>query len=159
MESFPDIVLIFFSFSNHLFCLSYVWWQFQGEIKFITFPQRASLMAYMVKNPPVIKETWVQSLCWEDPLEKRMATHTSILAWRIPWIEKPGGIKSISLQRVRQDWATFTQSAYALGLQWIKLHAPHAGGGPGSTSGQGTRSHMLQLRVRITQVKDPACCN
>ena len=60
-------------------------------------------MAYMVKNPPVIKETWVQSLCWEDPLEKRMATHTSILAWRIPWIEKPGGIKSISLQRVRQD--------------------------------------------------------
>ena len=45
----------------------------------------ASLIAQLVKNPPARQETWVQSLGWEDPLEKRMATHSSILAWRIPW--------------------------------------------------------------------------
>ena len=46
----------------------------------------ASLVAQLVKNPPAMQETWVQSLGWEDPLEKRKATHSSILAWRIPWI-------------------------------------------------------------------------
>ena len=44
----------------------------------------------MVKNPPAMQETWVRSLVWEDPLEKGMATHSSILAWRIPWTEEPG---------------------------------------------------------------------
>ena len=44
----------------------------------------------MVKNPPAMQETWVQSLGWEDPLEKGMATHSSIRAWRIPWTEEPG---------------------------------------------------------------------
>ena len=52
------------------------------------------------------QETWVQSLSWEDPLEKEMATLFSILAWRIPWTEKPGGLQSTGLQRVRYDWAT-----------------------------------------------------
>ena len=47
----------------------------------------------MVKNLPVMRETWVQSLDWEDPLEKGMATHSSILAWRIPWTEGPGGLQ------------------------------------------------------------------
>ena len=47
-------------------------------------------MAQIVKNPPVMQETWVQSLDWEDPLEEGMATHSSILAWRIPWTEEPG---------------------------------------------------------------------
>ena len=51
----------------------------------------ASLGAQMVKNLPAKQETWVQSLGWEDPLEKGMATHSSILAWRIPWTENPGG--------------------------------------------------------------------
>ena len=50
---------------------------------------RASLVAQMLKNPPAIQETWVLSLVWEDPLEKEMATHSSILAWEIPWIEEP----------------------------------------------------------------------
>ena len=59
----------------------------------------ASLMAQMVKNPPVMQETWVQSLGWEDPLGEGMATHSSILAWRIPWIEEPGGLQLIGLQR------------------------------------------------------------
>ena len=49
----------------------------------------ASLVALLVKNPLAIGETWVQSLGWEDPLEKGMATHSDILAWRIPWTEKP----------------------------------------------------------------------
>ena len=56
-------------------------------------------MAQMVKNLPAIKETWVQSLGQEDPLEKGMATHFSILAWRIPWTEEPGGLQSMRSQR------------------------------------------------------------
>ena len=50
-----------------------------------------------------MQETQVQSLCWEDPLEKGMATHTSILAWRIPWTEEPGGLQSIGLHGVGHD--------------------------------------------------------
>ena len=55
------------------------------------------------------RETWVWSLGQEDPLEKWMATHSSILAWEIPWTEGPGGLQSMGLQRVRHDWATNTQ--------------------------------------------------
>ena len=50
-----------------------------------------------------MQETWVQSLGWEDPLEEEMATHSSILAWRIPWMEEPGGLQSTALQRVGHD--------------------------------------------------------
>ena len=57
-------------------------------------------MAQMVKNLPAVQETQVQSLGQEDPLEKGMATHSSILAWRIPWTEEPSGLQSIGLQRV-----------------------------------------------------------
>ena len=57
----------------------------------------------MVKNLPAMRETQVQSLGREDPLEKRMATHSSILAWRIPWTEEPGGLQSIGSQRVGHD--------------------------------------------------------
>ena len=60
----------------------------------------ASLVAQMVKSLPAMRETWVRSLIWEDPLEKGMATHSSILAWEIPWREKPGGLQSMGLQRV-----------------------------------------------------------
>ena len=60
----------------------------------------------MVTNLPAVRETWVQSLGWEDPLEEGMATHSSILAWRIPWTEEPGGLQSVESQRVRHDWAT-----------------------------------------------------
>ena len=55
----------------------------------------------MVKNPPAMQKTWVQSLSWEDPLEKGMATHFSILAWRILFTEKPGGLESPGSQSVR----------------------------------------------------------
>ena len=54
----------------------------------------ASLVAQMVKNPPVVRETWVWSLGQEDTLEKGMATHSSVLGWRIPWTGKPGGLQS-----------------------------------------------------------------
>ena len=56
---------------------------------------RASLVAQVVKNLPATWETWVQSLGWEDPLEEGMATHSSILAWRIQWIEEPGRLQSM----------------------------------------------------------------
>ena len=60
-----------------------------------------SLVAQLLKNPPVVQETWVQSLGGEGPLEKRMATHSSILVWKIPWTEEPGGLQSMGSQRVR----------------------------------------------------------
>ena len=56
-----------------------------------------------VKNLPAMRETWVQSLGWEDPIEKRMATHSSVLAWRIPWTEEPGELQSMELQRVGHE--------------------------------------------------------
>ena len=55
----------------------------------------ASLVAQRVKNPPAIQETWVQSLGWEDPLEKGTATHSSIRSWRTPWTEEPGDLQSL----------------------------------------------------------------
>ena len=63
----------------------------------------ASLVPQTVKNLPAKQETWVRSLGRGDPLEKGMATHFSILAWRIPWSVEPGGLQSIGLQRVRHD--------------------------------------------------------
>ena len=60
-------------------------------------------MSQMVKNPPAMQETWFQSLSWEDPPEEGMATNSSILAWRLPWTEKPGGLWFMGSQRVRQD--------------------------------------------------------
>ena len=63
----------------------------------------ASLVALMVKNPPAMQETRVQLLGQEDPLEKGMATHSSILAWRIPWTEETGRLLSMGSQRVRHD--------------------------------------------------------
>ena len=63
-------------------------------------------MAQRVKHLPAMQETQVLSLGQEDPLEKEMATHSSILAWRIPWTEEPGGLQSTGSQRVRHDWAT-----------------------------------------------------
>ena len=62
-----------------------------------------SLVSQMVKHLPTMQETWVQSLGWEDLLEKEMETHSSILAWRIPWLEEPGGLQSMGSQRVGHD--------------------------------------------------------
>ena len=63
----------------------------------------ASLVTQSVKNLPTVQETQVRSLGWEDPLEKEMATHSSILAWKISWTEEPGGLQSMGLKRVGHD--------------------------------------------------------
>ena len=62
-----------------------------------------SFVAQRLKRLPAMRETWVRSLGWKDPLEKEMATHSSILAWRIPWTEEPGGLQSTGSQRVGHD--------------------------------------------------------
>ena len=77
-------------------------WDFSGSLTLFW----ASLVAQVVKNLPAMQKAWAQSLSWEDPLEKGMATHFSILAWRIPWTEETGGLQSMGLQRVRHNWAT-----------------------------------------------------
>ena len=66
----------------------------------------ASLVAQTVKHLPAMQETRIRSLVWEDPLEKEMATHSSTLAWKIPWTEEPCRLQSMGSQRVRHDWAT-----------------------------------------------------
>ena len=68
---------------------TYVFWDFPG--------------GSVAKNLPAKQEMWVPFLSWEDPLEKEMATHSSILAWRIPWTEEPGGLQSTGSQRVGHD--------------------------------------------------------
>ena len=68
--------------------------------------EKASLVAQMVKCLPTMWEIQVQSLGWEDPLEKEMATHSSTLAWKIPWVEEHGRLQSMGSQSVRHDWAT-----------------------------------------------------
>ena len=80
----------------------------------------ASLIAQLVKNPPAKPENWVRSLGREGPLEEGMATHSSILAWRVPGTEDPGGLQSTGSQRVRHDCATKHSlvCASAGGSQW-----------------------------------------
>ena len=65
--------------------------------------QGASLVAQMVKNLPAMREIWIQSLGWKDPLKKEMATHSSILAWKIAWMEESGGLQSMASQRIGHD--------------------------------------------------------
>ena len=96
----------------------------------------------MVKNLPTMQETLARSLGWEDPLEKGMATHSSILVRRIPWTEEPGELQSMGRKEL-----DMTEQL----VQWLRLHAPNATG-LGSIPGQETRLHMPQL-------KDPTCHN
>ena len=70
------------------------------ELYFQQYIQDNSLVAQMVKRLSTMQETWVQSLGWEDPLEKEMAIHSSTLAWKIPWTEEPGRLQSMGSQRV-----------------------------------------------------------
>ena len=69
---------------------------------------KASLVAQMIKNLLAIQETLFRSLGWEHPLEKGMATHSAILAWRIPWMEEPGRLQFLGSRRVKQNWVTNT---------------------------------------------------
>ena len=70
-------------------------------IKVMQMKTGASLMAQMVKRLPTMRKTRVRSLSWEDPLEKEMATHSNILAWKIPWTEEPGRLQFMGLQKSR----------------------------------------------------------
>ena len=79
-------------------------------------PEKASLVAQRVKRLPAVQETWVRFLGQEDTLEKEMAAHSSTLAWKIPWTEKPGRLQSMGSPRVRHDWAT------SLSLFIVDLH-------------------------------------
>ena len=82
----------------------------------------ASLLAQMVNILSATQETWTWILGWEDTLEEEMATHSSILAWRIPWTEEPGGLQSMRLQRVRHDWDTNTHMLVERSLTYKHLH-------------------------------------
>ena len=77
-------------------------------------------MAVWVKNPPATQEVmWARSLGWEDSLEEEMATHSSILTWRVPWTEEPGGLQSIGSQRVGHGWVTKHARCIRLGVHPI----------------------------------------
>ena len=109
----------------------------KSTILVIIFTHKGFSGGSAVKNLPATQEPqemWVQSLDWKDPLEKEMATHSSIHAWRIPWTEDPGGLQSTGLQRVRHDWSDLAhahsnhinQSNHFLGLSFIRA-GPRAG--------------------------------
>ena len=90
---------------------------------------RASLVAQRVKRLPAIQETRVRFLGGEDPVEKEIATHSSTLAWKIPWMEKPGRLQSMESQRVGHDWATSLSlhSVWGMVMKWdiashMKIH-------------------------------------
>ena len=83
-------------------------WLFQALSRSFHVSVGASLVAQTAKNLPAMQVTQVQSLGWEDPLGKEMATHSNILAWRLPWTEESGGLQSIQSKRVRHDWVTNT---------------------------------------------------
>ena len=84
-------------------------------------------MAQTVKRLSTVRETWVQSLGWDDPLEKEMAIHSRTIAWKIPWTEEPGGLQSVALQRVGHNRATsrsLSGSGELKGNKWIIFLAP-----------------------------------
>ena len=74
-----------------------------ADSQVITGDMGASLVVQLVKNLPAVQKTQVRCLGWEDPLEKEIATHSSMLAWKISWTEEPGGLQSMGLQRVGHD--------------------------------------------------------
>ena len=97
----------------------------------------SSPVAQRLKRLPAMQETQVRSLGWEDPLEKEVATHSSILAWRIPWMEEPGGLQFTGSQRVGHDWAT----SLSLSLSAIRVMS----------------SSYLRLLLFLPAVLIPAC--
>ena len=102
-NTFPDIILLFAHAAT--LCLICPPSHFIG-ICFINYMQptcRTSLVPQKVKNLPAVWEIWVRLLHRENPLEKRMATHSCILAWKVPWTEEPGGLQSMGWQRVRHN--------------------------------------------------------
>ena len=111
-----EFICFYFNLKHTHLCLhmhryTYIW-----LLDYMFCYIRSSLVVQLVKNPPAMQETWVWSLGWEGPLEEGMATHSSILAWRIPWTEEPGGLQSMGSHRVRHcEWLS-------LSLWYIRLH-------------------------------------
>ena len=101
-------------------------------------------MAQTVRHLPAMQETWVQSLGWEDPLEKEMATHSSTLAWKLPRMEEPVRLQSMGSQRVGHDWATSVyfmdeKQKFNLKLEKALLHPPSQFTGPRDPQDEGFR--------------------
>ena len=105
-----------------------------------------------VKNLPAVQETQVRSLGWEEPLEKEMATHSSILAWRILWTEDPGGLWPMGSQRVGHDWATNTAATIPPRRSTFSLLKHHCAT---SSSLQGTLEQPVTTRGRRTAARLP----
>ena len=97
----------------------------------------------MVKNPPAVWETWVWSLGWEDPLEESMVTHSSILAWRIPWTEEPGELESMASQRVGYDWVTKHRTGF--NSTWTETSR---------RKGRGTRDQISNIHWIIVKARE-----
>ena len=114
-----------------------------------------------MKRLPGMRDTWVRSLGQEDTLEKRMVTQSSILAWRIPWTEEPGGLYSIGSQRVRHDWEAFTFKGFpdsSVG----KESTCNAGDrslipGSGRSAGEGIGYPLLYSWASLVAGKESAC--
>ena len=92
------VFLVFFSIFNCFFSL-----QNSTKVGLVVIVSNSSLVAQMVKRLPTVREIWVRSLGQEDPLKKEMATHSSTLAWKIPWTEEPDRLQSMGSQRVGHD--------------------------------------------------------
>ena len=108
------------------------------EIPWMGEPGRASLVAQRLKCLPPVRKTWVRSLGWEDPLEKEMATHSRILAWRIPWTEEPVGLQSTGSQsrtRLSDFTSLFTFMHWRRKWQPTPVFLPGESQGPGSLVG------------------------
>ena len=114
-----------------------------------------------VNNPPVKQETQVRFLGWEDPLEKEIATHSSVLAWDIPWTEEPGGLQSTGLQRAGHDLVTKEQQQVGFPGGSDGQESACSAGDPGSipglgiSPGEGESYHFSILAWRIPWTEEP----
>ena len=111
---------------------SWTWLSNWNELYII----RTSLVAQTVKHLPTMQETRVRSLGWKGPLEKEMAIHSSTLAWKIPWMEGPGGLQSMGSLRVGQDWAP-SLSLFTF-MHWRRKWQPTPVFLPGESQGRGS---------------------
>ena len=111
---------------------------------------RTSQVAQIVKCPPARRETWVQSLGWEDPLEKEMTTHSSTLAWKMPWTEEPGGLQSMGSQRFGHDWMTDTHLSFiyvCLSIFYLRSVFSYCSWGSQGKNTEVTSHSLLQWAV------------
>jgi len=102
----------------------FICWVWRLHSWALSFPRSHSLIAQSIKRLLTMQETWVQSLAREDPLEKEMATYSSILPWKTPWTKEPGGLQSLGSQRVKQNWATHFRFSASPEPLWHLAHFP-----------------------------------